>query len=151
MQHSRRRARTRARRNQGISTGRHPRLSARLDGERNMSGSVLVTGANRGIGQALAVAVAAAGFDVVLHGRDAARLADTRAKVAALGRQTRELIFDIADRDAAAMAISADLEAHGAYSGLVCNSGSARAGPFPAPAQPQSLGQGQSVAGRVGI
>src|SRR3546814_15779193 len=83
-----------------------------------MSGSVLVTGANRGIGQAIAVAVAAAGFDVVLHGRDAARLADTRAKVAALGRQTRELIFDIADRDAAAMALSADIEAHGAYYGV---------------------------------
>ncbi|HEY9547673.1 MAG TPA: 3-ketoacyl-ACP reductase FabG2 [Solimonas sp.] len=97
-----------------------------------MSGSVLVTGANRGIGQAIAVAVAAAGFDVVLHGRDAARLADTRAKVAALGRQTRELIFDIADRDAAAMAISADIEAHGAYYGVVCNAGIARDGAFPA-------------------
>src|SRR3546814_15110359 len=97
-----------------------------------MSGSVLVTGANRGIGQAIAVAVAAAGFDVVLHGRDAARLADTRAKVAALGRQTRELIFDIADRDAAAMAISADIEAHGAYYVVVCHAGLARDGAFPA-------------------
>src|SRR3546814_16342791 len=96
-----------------------------------MSGSVLVTGANRGIGQAIAVAVAAAGFDVVLHGRDAARLADTRAKVAALGRQTRELIFDIADRDAAAMAISAAIEANGAYYGVVCNAVIARDGAFP--------------------
>lgn len=97
-----------------------------------MSGWVLVTGANRGIGQAIAVAVAAAGFDIVLHGRDAARLAETRAKLAALGRPTRELIFDVTDRAAAASTISADIEAHGAYYGVVCNAGIARDGAFPA-------------------
>lgn len=97
-----------------------------------MSGWVLVTGANRGIGQAIAVAIAGAGFDVVVHGRDAARLADTRARVAALGRQTRELVFDVADRAAAAAAIGTDIEAHGAYYGVVCNAGIARDGAFPA-------------------
>ncbi|WP_020647754.1 3-ketoacyl-ACP reductase FabG2 [Solimonas variicoloris] len=93
---------------------------------------VLVTGANRGIGQAIAVALAQGGFDLVLHARDAAKLADTSAQVAALGRQTRNVIFDVTDRAAAAAALEADIAAHGAYYGVVCNAGIARDGAFPA-------------------
>jgi 3-oxoacyl-[acyl-carrier protein] reductase len=96
------------------------------------SGWVLVTGANRGIGQAIAVAAAQAGFDVVLHGRDAAKLDDTAAQVATLGRQLRRVAFDIADRDAAARVLGEDIAAHGAYYGVVCNAGIARDGAFPA-------------------
>jgi 3-oxoacyl-[acyl-carrier protein] reductase len=40
--------------------------------------------------------------------------------------------FDIADRAQAAAAIAADIEAHGAYYGVVCNAGIARDGAFPA-------------------
>lgn len=91
---------------------------------------VLVTGANRGIGQAIAVGLAKAGYDLVLHCR---RDADaTRAQVEAAGRQARVLRFDVSDRDAARDALSADIEAHGAYYGVVCNAGIARDGAFPA-------------------
>lgn len=91
---------------------------------------VLVTGANRGIGQAIAVGLAKAGYDLVLHCR---RDADaTRAQVEAAGRQTRVLRFDVSDRDAARDALTADIEAHGAYYGVVCNAGIARDGAFPA-------------------
>lgn len=93
---------------------------------------VLVTGANRGIGQAIAVLLARAGFDLLLHARDAAKLAETSAQVAALGRQTRNVIFDVADRAATAAALEADIAAHGAYYGVVCNAGVARDGAFPA-------------------
>jgi 2-deoxy-D-gluconate 3-dehydrogenase len=45
----------------------------------------LVTGANTGIGQAIAIALAAAGADVALAGRTAAE--ETAAQIAALGRR----------------------------------------------------------------
>ncbi len=95
--------------------------------------TVLVTGASRGIGRAIALRIARDGFDVVVHCRS--RIEEAQAVVAdiqALGRQARVLMFDVADRDAARSALEADVEAHGAYYGVVCNAGIARDGAFPA-------------------
>jgi 3-oxoacyl-[acyl-carrier protein] reductase len=95
--------------------------------------TVLVTGASRGIGRAVALRMARDGFDVVVHCRS--RIEDAQAVVAdiqALGRQARVLMFDVADRDAARAALEADVEAHGACYGVVCNAGIARDGAFPA-------------------
>ncbi|WP_411852572.1 3-oxoacyl-ACP reductase FabG [Stenotrophomonas sp. LGBM10] len=95
--------------------------------------TVLVTGASRGIGRAVALRIARDGFDVVVHCRS--RIEDAQAVVAdiqALGRQARVLMFDVSDRDAARAALEADVEAHGAYYGVVCNAGIARDGAFPA-------------------
>ena len=95
--------------------------------------TVLVTGASRGIGRAVALRVARDGFDVVVHCRS--RIEEAQAVVAdiqALGRQARVLMFDVSDRDAARTALEADVEAHGAYYGVVCNAGIARDGAFPA-------------------
>ncbi|MGH8039954.1 MAG: 3-oxoacyl-ACP reductase FabG [Stenotrophomonas sp.] len=95
--------------------------------------TVLVTGASRGIGRAVALRVARDGFDVVVHCRS--RIEEAQAVVAdiqALGRQARVLMFDVSDREAARTALEADVEAHGAYYGVVCNAGIARDGAFPA-------------------
>ncbi len=95
--------------------------------------TVLVTGASRGIGRAIALRVAEAGHDVVVHCRS--RIEDAEAVAAqinALGRQARVLSFDVADRAASAAALLADVEAHGAYYGVVCNAGIARDNAFPA-------------------
>jgi 3-oxoacyl-[acyl-carrier protein] reductase len=95
--------------------------------------TVLVTGASRGIGRAVALRVARDGFDVVVHCRS--RIEEAQSVVAdiqALGRQARVLMFDVSDRDAARTALEADVEAHGAYYGVVCNAGIARDGAFPA-------------------
>ncbi|WP_312238113.1 3-oxoacyl-ACP reductase FabG [Stenotrophomonas sp.] len=95
--------------------------------------TVLVTGASRGIGRAVALRIARDGFDVVVHCRS--RIEEAQAVVAdiqALGRQARVLMFDVSDRDAARTALEADVDAHGAYYGVVCNAGIARDGAFPA-------------------
>jgi 3-oxoacyl-[acyl-carrier protein] reductase len=94
---------------------------------------VLVTGSSRGIGRAIALRLARAGFSVVLHGRNASAALDSAvADVGAIGGAARSLNFDVADREAAAAALGADIAAHGAYYGVVCNAGITRDGAFPA-------------------
>ncbi len=99
----------------------------------NGDSTVLVTGASRGIGRAIALRIAQDGFDVVVHYRNRAQDAEAvAAEIRALGRQARVLGFDVADRAAAAQVLDADVGAHGAYYGVVCNAGIARDTAFPA-------------------
>jgi 3-oxoacyl-[acyl-carrier protein] reductase len=98
-----------------------------------MTDTILVTGSSRGIGRAIAWRLAGAGYDIVLHCRSRREEAEAvQAQIQALGRQARVLQFDIGDRAACAAALAADVEAHGAYYGVVCNAGLTRDGAFPA-------------------
>jgi 3-oxoacyl-[acyl-carrier protein] reductase len=54
------------------------------------------------------------------------------ADLTSAGATARVLHFDVTDRDASAAALTADIAAHGAYYGVVCNAGIARDGAFPA-------------------
>lgn len=72
--------------------------------------TVLVTGGSRGIGRAIALALAQDGFDLVVHCRS--RVDEAEA--------------------VAAQALEADVAEHGAYHGVVCNAGIARDTAFPA-------------------
>ena len=94
---------------------------------------ILVTGASRGIGRAIALRLARDGFDIAVHCRSRRELAEAvAAEIEALGRKARVLEFDVADRAACASALAADIETHGAYHGVVCNAGIARDNAFPA-------------------
>ena len=88
------------------------------------SRTILVTGASRGIGRAIALALARDGFEVVVHyGRNEAQALECVEQISALGGQARTIGFDISDRDIARARIEADIEAHGAYYGVVLNAG----------------------------
>lgn len=98
-----------------------------------MSDTILVTGSSRGIGRAIALRAAADGFDVVVHCRSKRDEAEAvAAEVKAKGRESRVLQFDVSDRAACAEALAADIGAHGAYYGVVCNAGIHSDAAFPA-------------------
>lgn len=97
------------------------------------SSTVLVTGSSRGIGRAIALALADAGYDLVLHCRAHIDQAEAVcSEIQTKGRDARVLCFDISDRVQCGQALQADIEAHGAYYGVVLNAGLSRDGAFPA-------------------
>ena len=93
--------------------------------------TVLITGSTRGIGRAAALRLARDGYDVVVHGRKPSAQANALlAELREFNTAPRALFFDVADRAAAAAALSADIEAHGIYWGVVLNAGINRDGPL---------------------
>jgi 3-oxoacyl-[acyl-carrier protein] reductase len=98
-----------------------------------MNRQVLVTGASRGIGQHIALALARAGYDIAVHYNS--RKESAEAVVASLleiGVGARLLQFDLSDREGALRVLETDIEAHGPYYGAVCNAGIHKDSSFPA-------------------
>ena len=98
-----------------------------------MSRSVLVTGASKGIGRAIALKLAADGFCVLVHYHsDKSGGEATLEAIRTAGGSGRLLQFDIADRAGCRTVLEADIEQHGAYYGVVSNAGIIRDAAFPA-------------------
>lgn len=94
---------------------------------------VLVTGASRGIGRAIAIQLAKDGFQIIVHYRSGRVEAEEAIKeIKEAGGSAYGLQFDVSDRTATRAAISNDIAAHGAYWGVVCNAGITRDNAFPA-------------------
>ena len=94
---------------------------------------VLVTGASRGIGRAVAVALGRAGFSIkVGYHTDQDAAEQTAANVLEVGAEATTLQLDVADREATAAALAAELESHGGFYGIVCNAGIHSDAAFPA-------------------
>jgi 3-oxoacyl-[acyl-carrier protein] reductase len=97
-----------------------------------MNDTILVTGSSRGIGRAIALNLADAGYDIVVHCRSRREEAEAvQTEILGKGRHARIVQFDISDRAASAAALEADIGEHGAYYGVVCNAGLTRDGAFP--------------------
>ena len=98
-----------------------------------MNSTVLVSGASKGIGRAIALKLAADGFTVVVHYHSDQQGAQaTLDEITAQGGAGRLIQFDIGDRELCRARLEADIEQHGAYYGVVCNAGIVRDGAFPA-------------------
>ena len=94
---------------------------------------VLVTGSSRGIGRAIAQRLARDGFEIVLHCRSQREQAEAvQADIVAQGGKASIVQFDVSDRATTRQVLEADMEANGAYYGVVCNAGIARDNAFPA-------------------
>jgi len=81
--------------------------------------SVLITGASSGIGEALALALAAPGVTLHLSGRDAGRLSAVAEACRSHGATTHERVLDVADE----AAMAAWLAAAGPLDLVVANAG----------------------------
>ena len=83
----------------------------------------LVTGSSRGLGWAMAQALARAGAHVILNARDPAALAERVEQLCAQGGQGEAAAFDVTDHAAGAACIQGAVRRHGRFDILLANAG----------------------------
>ena len=99
-----------------------------LDTYRLEGRNALVTGSRRGLGAAMAVALAEAGANVVCHGQSGQR-ADVCDQIAKLGRKTDYIAADLAKQQSCDDLVSRTIAALGSLDILINNAGIIRRAP----------------------
>src|ERR1700744_4157138 len=85
--------------------------------------TALVTGASRGIGQAIAIALAQAGAELVLAGREPETLEETAEAIRTLGQKARVQPLDVSNVVSIGAAFAEIAETAGTIDILVNNAG----------------------------
>jgi len=94
---------------------------------------VLITGASRGIGRAIALAASQAGYQITAHynrGKEAAE--SLEKEIVQKGGKVNLIQFDISNRDECREKLEKLTEENGAFWGIVCNAGICADNAFPA-------------------
>jgi gluconate 5-dehydrogenase len=90
----------------------------------DLSGRVaIVTGASRGLGRHMALALAREGADLVITSRDPGHLSGCESEIVALGRRALPLALDVRDHDSIKKMVAAAHERYGHLDILINNAG----------------------------
>ncbi|MHA1673659.1 MAG: SDR family NAD(P)-dependent oxidoreductase, partial [Promethearchaeota archaeon] len=101
--------------------------------------TAFITGAGSGIGRALAVGFAKYGTDIILAGRNEAKMIETQELITAQGRQTLITIVDVQKYEDFVRAFQAAKEKFGRIDILINNAGYSRLYPFTHPKCTQEI------------
>jgi len=94
---------------------------------------VLITGASRGIGRAIALAGAEAGYSITAHYNKGKEEAETlKREILDKGGKIELIQFDVSDRNECREKLENLTEANGAFWGIICNAGICKDNAFPA-------------------
>jgi 3-oxoacyl-[acyl-carrier protein] reductase len=94
---------------------------------------VLITGADRGIGRAIALAVSQAGYSIIAHYRRNEEGAKSlEAEIRSGGGEIDLIRFDVTNREECRKKLEACTEKHGAFWGIISNAGITADNAFPA-------------------
>lgn len=98
----------------------------------NNEKEILVTGASKGIGRAIAIHLAESGFKILVHyGRDEYGAKETVEQIRLNGGAATTVGFDVTNREQAKELLHAHMNQNGAFYGIVLNAGIALDAPFP--------------------
>src|SRR6202521_1571868 len=105
--------------------------TTRRDDTWNLAGKIIiVTGATRGTGRAIAPRLARGGAAIVLAARAAVALAKVASEIEAAGGTATWFAADLRVAEAPAALVNAAVQAHGGIDAIVNNAGATKRGEF---------------------